>query len=106
MASRMASEDLRWAEKKQKYGVMTTSRGADLKVVTAMELNHDAVHTTSYSQELGHVVCRDKLDMLSTGKSFRVPDAPRNVKGISSHSRWWLVRLRKFRKQGIVDVRV
>jgi hypothetical protein len=60
----------------------------------------------SYSQELGHVVCRDKLDMLSTGTSFRVPDAPRNVKGISSHSRQWLVRLRNFRKQESVEVRV
>jgi hypothetical protein len=66
MASRMASEDLRWAEKKQKHGVMTTSRGADLKVITGIKLNHDAVHTILFPRtwicrlpgQVGHVDSR------------------------------------------------
>jgi hypothetical protein len=64
MALRIASDDLRWAEKKQNHGVMTTGRRADSERATAIKPNHDVcLHIASYFQEIGYVFCRAKLGM-------------------------------------------
>jgi hypothetical protein len=61
LAPRMASDDLRWAEKKQNHGVMTTGRRADLERVTGIEPNHDVCPQN-------HLISK-KLDMSSAGPS-------------------------------------
>jgi hypothetical protein len=97
MALRIASDDLRWAEKKQNHGVMTTGRRADSERATAIKPNHDVcLHIASYFQEIGYVFCRAKLGM------YR--ELLKGSQGILSHSRQWLVRLQGARNCGFTVV--